>query len=138
MKRLLLLARRLRELEVVRYIFIGGLSFVTEITFLYFLTDLEIGAVTSVAISFWVGLVVAFILQKTIAFRDQRKEPGVITKQIGIYLCLVGFNYMFTLLFVQLTQDFMQVYTSRTMVILITTIWNFYIYKVMFKKTTPP
>lgn len=126
--------RKLAQHQIIRYLFIGGLSFIIEMSVLYTLNHiLHASATVSVAISFWVGLIVGYVLQKIIAFQNKEKSRRAIARQLVGYSLLVAWNYGFTLLVVELFQNNLSVVLLRTIVIAITTLWNYAIYKVLFK-----
>lgn len=124
--------QNLLKSPLVRYILVGGSSFVIELSCIYIITQLTHDGMRAVAISFWVGLITAFILQKTIAFQNQSKNPKAILTQIFAYITLVAINYAFTLGFVALMQAILGIYVARTIALIITTGWNFVIYKRLF------
>ena len=126
--------RTLAQHQVVRYIFVGGFSFVIEIATLYSLNQvLRVSPTISVAISFWVGFIVAYTLQKLVTFQNKEKSRRALTKQLVGYSLLVVWNYSFTLLVVELFHASVSVIILRTIVILITTTWNYVLYKKLFK-----
>ena len=128
--------RTLAQHRVVRYIFVGGFSFVIEIATLYSLNQLlRVSPTISVAISFWVGFIVAYTLQKLVTFQNKEKSRRALTKQLIGYSLLVVWNYAFTLLVVELFHASISVIILRTIVIAITTIWNYFLYKKLFKVT---
>lgn len=126
--------RKLAQHQIIRYLFIGGLSYVIEISILFTLNrTVHLQPTISVAISFWVGFIVAYILQKIVTFQNKEKSRPVIAKQLVGYSLLVLWNYGFTLLVVELFQNNLPVVALRTAVIIITTIWNYALYKILFK-----
>ena len=126
--------RTLAQNQIVRYIFVGGCSFVIEIATLYSLNQLlHVSPTISVAISFWVGFIIAYTLQKIVTFQNKEKSRQAIIKQIIGYSLLVLWNYSFTLLVVELFHNSISVVVLRTIVIAITTIWNYVLYKKLFK-----
>jgi putative flippase GtrA len=128
--------QKLAQHQIIRYLFIGGLSYVIEISVLFTLNQLlHIQPTISVAISFWVGFIVAYILQKIVTFQNKEKSRHAIAKQLVGYTLLVLWNYGFTLLVVELFQNDISVVVLRTIVIVITTIWNYALYKILFKVT---
>jgi putative flippase GtrA len=115
---------------LVRYILVGGSAYLVEMGTLYGLHHgLGLGPLASVAISFWVGFIVAFVLQKTIVFKNYERGAKVLSRQLGIYSLLIVWNYLFTLVMVKLLSDTFSVFIIRTGVIAIITLWNFYLYK---------
>ena len=129
--------QKLAQHQIIRYLFVGGFSFVIEITLLYILSrTFHISAAISVTISFWVGFIVAYVLQKLVAFQNKEKSRRVITIQIIGYSLLVLWNYGFTILVVELFHSSVSVVVLRTIVIAITTVWNYALYKKLFKVAT--
>lgn len=125
--------RRLFGRTLVRYLFVGGLSYLIEIGSLYYMSAvLGIEPLWSVAISFWVGFVVAYVLQKVITFQNREHTKKAIATQLVSYSLLVAWNYAFTLVAVGLCEQFTSVVVIRTIVIIITTMWNFFIYQRIF------
>ena len=126
--------KKLSQHQIVRYLFVGGFSFVIEISILHLLNKvLGIHPTISVAISFWIGFIVAYILQKVVTFQNKEKSKQAIVKQLIGYSLLVLWNYGFTILVVELFQNDLSVVLLRTIVIAITTIWNYLLYKILFK-----
>ncbi len=117
---------------VIRYVAIGIGAYAIELSFLLFLHDvIGYSSALSVAIAFWVGFVASFLLQKLFTFRDFKRTLQVISKQAGAYSLLVGFNYIFTLIVVSLFPSHLVV-LSRTLALMVTTVWNYVIYKRIF------
>lgn len=125
---------RLRSIRPLRYIFIGGISYVIELSFLLFLANvLSFSPELAVAFSFWVGLIISFTLQKYIAFSNTTKGRGAFSKQAVPYGALVLFNYVFTIISVSLLVNFLQLEIARTIALIVTTFWNYFVYKKIFK-----
>lgn len=115
-----------------RYLLVGGGAYLVEMATLFLLKKVSLGNVESVAVSFWVGLIVAFVLQKSITFRSRAKSKKHLTHQATLYLLLVAINYLFTLAVVALIGNVITVFGARTFAIVITTAWNYAIYKIIF------
>lgn len=126
--------RRKISRQFIRYLIIGSVSYALEICFLLTLHKvIGFSAELSTAISFWFGLTISFLLQKIVAFKDYKREVNIIIQQIGAYALLVGFNYAFTLAVVALFPSKWLI-LSRTIALLITTLWNYFFYKRFFNK----
>ena len=131
------LYKKLSQHHLVRYLFIGGVSYVFELAVLYAVANgLGFGPTIGVAVSFWIGLVISFILQKTLAFKNKATSKKHLLKQSLVYGTLVAVNYTFTVMFVTLLEPHMGLVISRTLALIITTGWNFILYsKIIFKNT---
>ncbi len=118
----------------IRYLIVGGTAYVIEMVALYVLHyALGLSPVAAAGVSFWVGFLVAFVLQKVVTFRDYEKRPHMVAKQVGWYSLLTAWNYVFTLVMVKVLAGVLSVLVVRTIVIAITVCWNFVFYKRFFK-----
>lgn len=112
-----------------RYVIIGGSIYVLELIIIVIAQQLGASAVVAVGISFWIGLLISFALQKLVTFNDKRMHHKVLLPQIMAYSLLVLFNFGFTILVAKLLSDIVPAVVTRTIALGITTIWNFYLYK---------
>jgi putative flippase GtrA len=112
-----------------RYLIIGGSVYLLELLVILVAQSLGASAVAAVGLSFWIGLIVSFGLQKTITFGDKRLHSRVLVPQILAYCLLVAFNFGFTLIVADLLSATWPAVVTRTLALGITTIWNFYLYK---------
>lgn len=123
-------SNRLLANQPLRYIFIGGVSYAVELIVLLSLANLLLlSPELSVACSFWIGLIVSFLLQKYIAFGNSVSDKKTVGKQTTLYGLLVLFNYSFTIAFVGIFTDLLGLFVARTAALLLTTIWNYLAYK---------
>ncbi len=122
--------------EIFRYLLVGSTAYCIEIATIILLTKTGLSGTAATSISFWIGLSVAFVMQKFITFNDRNSKMSVLGKQSVLYLVLVAFNYAFTLLFISRFPDNIIV-VSRTIALIITTTWNFFFYKKLFKQPKP-
>jgi putative flippase GtrA len=126
---------RASETLVVRYIVVGGTSYVFELSALLIIVyPLHQSRTLGTAISYWIGLGVAFGLQKLIAFRNYERQLKTLTRQSLLYGLLTFWNYFFTIAVVSLfSQDYLII--SRTAALLMMSLWNYWLYKkVIFRK----
>lgn len=119
---------------LVRYLLVGLSAYIIEMLTLYtFKHGLGYSAVEAVTISFWVGLTFAFVMQKILAFQNYEKRIHIVGFQLLGYSILVLWNYFFTVLMVYLFSKYLGVYAVRTLVIGISTVWNYLVYVKLFK-----
>lgn len=111
-----------------RYLIVGGTVYGLELVIIAIAQRLGASAVGAVAISFWVGLVLSFILQKIVTFQDKRSAHKIVLAQIVAVALLVLWNFGFTILVTKLLSSVPPAIT-RTIALLITTIWNYYLYR---------
>ena len=122
-----------------RYLVVGGSVYVLELVVIVVAQRLGASAVWAVGLSFWIGLVVSFALQKLVTFGDKRLHHRVLLPQIIVFSLLVLFNFGFTLLVTKLLYHWLPAVVTRTLALGITTIWNFYLYKTrIFKIDADP
>jgi len=127
--------KRLWAKSFLRYLVIGGTAYITEIASLLLFTNaFKWSSVLAVAVSFWIGFIIAFTLQKFVTFNNYERSVESLTKQVVGYSALVLWNYFFTLITVALISDSVPVYITRTFCIIAITSWNFIIYSKLFKQ----
>jgi putative flippase GtrA len=118
-----------------RYLFIGVSVYALELVIIVIAQRLGASAVVAVGLSFWLGLIVSFVLQKLVTFGDKRLHHRVLLPQVMAFSLLVLFNFGFTILVTKLLSPTIPAVLTRTLALGITTIWNFYLYKTRIFKT---
>jgi putative flippase GtrA len=114
---------------IIRYLVVGGTSYIIELSSLLAIyhfghTSRELAT----AISYWIGLIIAFSFQKLVAFQDYRREIKAISKQGLFFAILTLWNYIFTILVVGHINSKYIVF-SRTLAQIVFSCWNYFIYK---------
>jgi putative flippase GtrA/LmbE family N-acetylglucosaminyl deacetylase len=112
-----------------RYIVIGLSVYLFELGVIYTAQHAGANPLVAVSLSFWLGLLVSFALQKFVTFRDHRMHHQIVLTQFATVTALVIGNFCFTLLVTELLRPFVPAAVSRTIALGITTLWNFYLYK---------
>lgn len=112
-----------------RYLLVGGSVYAFEIAVILIAQWFGAGQIMAVAISFCLGTIVSFWLQKLVTFSDKRLHHKILAVQFIATSLLVVFNFIFTLIVVKLLASYMVAVISRTIALAITTIWNFFLYK---------
>jgi len=121
--------RELSGSPLVRYVLVGGSAYVIELIIIVVAQKQGANSIFAVALSFWVGLIYTFVLQKFFSFRDKRTHHKVLLPQILTVVALVAFNFSFTIFLTALLQHVLPVVVTRTIAVGITTMWNFYLYR---------
>lgn len=121
--------KELSNLRLSRYVFIGGSVYLLEILIIITGQKLGLKPLLTVSISYWTGILSSFLLQKFVTFRDKRTQMRIILNQSLAYILLVLFNFIFTLILVRFLSTRLPVALIRTVAIIITTAWNYYLYK---------
>ena len=112
-----------------RYLVVGVSVYIFEVIIIVIAQAAGASAIFAVGLSFWLGLILSFILQKVIAFGDKRTGRHILIPQLLAFSLLVLFNFGFTLLFTKIFESHLPAFICRTIALAITTIWNFYLYK---------
>jgi len=112
-----------------RYLAIGISVYIFEVITIVVADWLGAKPILAISLSFWLGLIVSFGLQKIITFGDKRMHRRVVLPQLLAFSGLVLFNFSFTLLMTKLFIHLLPTFLIRTLALGITTIWNFYLYK---------
>jgi putative flippase GtrA len=112
-----------------RYLLIGGSVYVFELLVIVVVQQLGSSAVWAVAISFCLGTLVSFFLQKLVTFGDKRMHHRILLPQMIATGLLIVWNLGFSVLLTKLLQDAVPAVVTRTIALGITTVWNFYLYK---------
>lgn len=127
---------KILQSKLARYILVGGTSYLIELIVIFSLVALGVKEIISVAISFWIGLAISFILQKVFAFGNRDRTVKKLAWQSTSYGALVAINYFFTLTVVTLTTPLVGLFIARTAALIITTLWNYFAYKsIIFKES---
>jgi len=119
-----------------RYLFVGGVVYAFELAVIVLAQAYGATAVSAVAISFCLGTAVSFFLQKLITFGDKRMHHRVLIPQLIATILLILWNLGFSVLLTKLLQHHTPAVIARTIALLITTIWNFYLYKTRIFKNS--
>jgi len=118
-----------------KYLIVGGSVYVLELAVIVVAQNAGATAVEAVSISFLIGLVVSFILQKFVTFGDKRVHHKILLPQFIAVTLLVIFNFGFTVLMTKIFTHLLPVVVIRTLAIGVTTLWNFYLYRTRIFKT---
>jgi putative flippase GtrA len=122
----------------IRYLIIGGSVYLFELIVIVIAQRHGYRAYLAITLSFWLGLILSFILQKVVTFQDKRLHHKVLIKQIVSYMILIIFNYGFTLFVTKLLVAHLSLLIIRTISLIMTTAWNYYLYKTHIFKTEEP
>lgn len=113
-----------------RYLLVGVTVFAIELLVIVIAQMSGLSDIAAVSLGFWIGIILSFCLQKIVGFSDTRFNHKLVTAQVVAYGLLVIINYCFTLLMTQLLAAILPVLIIRSISLVITTLWNYYVYKV--------
>lgn len=118
-----------------KYLIVGGSVYLLELAVIVLAQNAGATAVEAVSISFVIGLIVSFILQKFVTFGDKRVHHKILLPQFIAVTLLVIFNFCFTVLMTKIFTHLLPAVVIRTLAIGVTTLWNFYLYRTRIFKT---
>lgn len=112
----------------MRYIFVGGSTFVIDLGLLVLLhKKVGLGLALATSIAYWVAIAYNFFLNRTWTFSITEMES--LKKHLTNYLVLLAFNYLFTVLFVTLASHHMNFALAKAVAVVIQTTWTYKVYK---------
>ena len=131
--------RELLKRPLYRYLVIGGSVYVFELVIIVVAQRAGASAPLAVGISFCLGTLVSFFLQKLVTFSDKRMNHKVLVPQLVATAVLIVWNLAFSVVLTKLLENHAPAVVTRTLALGITTIWNFYLYKThIFKNEEVP
>ena len=134
-----LILKRWPSRQARRYVVVGLSVYGLEMLVIVASQQLGFSPLVAVSMSFWIGFVVSFGLQKVVTFGDKRLHHRIVATQMLAYAALVLGNFGFTLLLTSWLVPALPVILVRTMAIAATTTWNYYLYKThIFNNDTNP
>ena len=123
--------------SVVKYICVGIVSIIVDYgLLLLFYRALGVPLEAATAAAFIIGLVVNFMLNRLWSFNAKPGRRNAI-RQVVLYGILVLLNTLFTVFVVGLASDQWNIppEISKPVCVLITTVWNYILYKkIIFKE----
>jgi len=112
----------------VAYLLIGGLSYVIDAGLLYVLSRAGVPVWAAATVGYWTSVVVNFLLNRT-----QFSDPGTgaAHRHAVRYGALLLANFLVTLVVLEAgTRLGLPVLVSKTFAVVLTTCWNFVLYRV--------
>ncbi len=126
------------QLQLFRYIFVGGFAFIVDYSLLYILTEfIGLYYLLSATISFIAGLLANYLLSIRWIFKDSKYENRTIEFTIFAVIGVIGL--LFNALLMWLATDVIHFYymVSKLFVAAIIMLWNFFCRKlILFNKKT--
>ena len=120
----------------VRYLFVGGTTFLIDFGILYFLkNNLQTTITFSTSVAYWISISYNFLLNRYWTFEAREKED--LKRHITIYMFLLIGNYFFTLIFVAIISNYIYFLFTKALAVAIQMTWTYYIYRDMIFYTKP-
>ncbi len=125
----------LMNLSFLKYVITGGLAFVSEYSsFLLLFKVLQLHLYLAASVSFIVGLIISFVLNRMWSFRSEEFTRSQ-RQQAGLYLSLAAINLGLTNLFIFAAVNLgILEEIAKVIAMALVVAWNFLIFKfVIFK-----
>jgi putative flippase GtrA len=128
MHKLIQLTHYLYKHHFVRYLVVGGSTFVIDFGILVLLHGkLSVGIAAATSVAYWVSIVYNFILNRYWTFDAREKES--LQHHITTYFMLLIFNYFFVVVFVSYASDHINYVVAKAIAVIMQMIWTYPIYK---------
>src|SRR3569623_1255397 len=112
----------------VRYLLVGGTTFIIDFGILFLLhSKANIGIAIATSISYWVSIVYNFILNRYWTFDAREKES--LRRHITSYMTLLVLNYIFAVIFVTVASHTINYILAKAIAVLVQMIWTYPVYK---------
>jgi len=120
----------------IRYLFVGGSTFVIDLGLLIFLKEkVHLRLLVATSFSYWASIAYNFCLNRWWTFSVS--ENTSLKKHLALYAVLLGINYVFTIVFVSTFSKFINYSLAKIISVAIQMTWTYYIYKkYIFIRTT--
>lgn len=126
---------RIKELTVylyrhhfVRYLLIGGTTFVIDFGILFTLHGiLKLNLAASTSVAYWISISYNFVLNRYWTFDAREKES--LKRHLTIYFALLVFNYLFTVVVVSILGAHINYVVAKAAAVAVQMTWTYVIYK---------
>lgn len=121
----------------VRYLLVGGTTFVIDFGLLFTLHGkLGFGIAASTSVAYWTSIIYNFVLNRYWTFDAWEKQS--LQHHITSYLLLLIINYLFAVTFVSFMSTHINYIYAKAIAVIIQMIWTYPVYKkYIFVKKEP-
>jgi putative flippase GtrA len=114
-----------------RYVFVGGTTFILDLSLLIGLHGiLHVDLAIATSAAYWIAIAYNFTLNRWWSF--SASENNSLRKHLPPYLLLLGFNYIFTVLFVGFFSREMPYELAKAIAVPIQMVWTYPLFKKIF------
>ncbi len=112
----------------VRYLFVGGSTFVIDFGLLFALHGkAHVNLAIATSLAYWISIAYNFSLNRHWTFSQRDKSD--LRRHLSTYLVLLGFNYLFTVIFIDLVSHHINYLAAKAIAVLISMSWTYFVYK---------
>lgn len=126
------------EHQLLRYLFVGGSTFIIDLGLLVLGHEkAHLSVNVAATISYWTSIAYNFNLNRYWTFNQ--RELSALHRHALLYGCLLAFNYTFTIGFIHFTSGVLHYGPAKVIAVAIQMPWTYVIYKkYIFKSHIPP
>jgi putative flippase GtrA len=112
----------------VRYLVVGGSTFVIDFGLLFTLHGKgHVNLAIATSLAYWISIAYNFSLNRHWTFSQRDKSD--LRRHLSTYLVLLGFNYLFTVIFVSLASHSLNYLVAKAIAVAIQMTWTYFGYK---------
>ncbi len=121
----------------VRYLLVGGTTFVIDFGILFFLHSvLKLNLAGSTSVAYWISISYNFVLNRYWTFDAGEKES--LARHLSIYFALLVCNYLFTVTVVSVLGTHINYVIAKALAVAVSMTWTYVVYKnYIFVKKAP-
>ncbi|HUA13550.1 MAG TPA: GtrA family protein [Candidatus Sulfotelmatobacter sp.] len=122
------LAQSLYRHRIAKYLVVGGSTFAIDLSLLFILHGkAHIALAISTTLAYWISITYNFILNRFWTF--SKRDKTNLHKHLMAYVVLLGINYLFTVIFVEVASHKINYLVAKTLAVIIQTSWTYFAYK---------
>lgn len=112
----------------VRYLFVGGTTFIIDFCILFTLHGIsKFNLAASTSVAYWISIIYNFLLNRYWTFDAREKES--LKRHITTYLMLLIVNYLFTVTFVSIVGTHINYVIAKALAVILQMVWTYPVYK---------
>ena len=122
------MSKTLYRHHFIRYLLIGGTTFIIDFGLLFSLkTRAHTSLVVATSVGYWISILYNFTMNRWWSFSAAEKNN--LHRHALTYGALLAFNFLFTIIFVGLVSKVMYFGFAKVLAVLIQMSWTYLIYK---------
>lgn len=112
----------------VRYLLVGGTTFVIDFGILFILHGhLKLNLAASTSVAYWISIAYNFVLNRYWTFDAREKDS--LARHISTYFLLLIGNYLFTVTLVSVAGTHISYVIAKALAVGLSMIWTYPVYK---------
>lgn len=128
MKKVKSLTLYLYRHHFIRYLFVGGTTFIIDFGLLYSLHSKgKVNLAVATSVAYWTSIIYNFILNRYWTFDAREKES--LKKHIFTYGSLLLLNYAFVLIFISIMSHHINYIVAKAIAVMLQMAWTYPVYK---------